>query len=123
MKQPLSTSQQLLFQTGGYQQQLTQHSTPISQLHMLGESQTLGPVGSRDYLQAHQRGLLSGSVSQGVFPSYPSLASGLRSSLPLQGPISMQVALAAEPRHCLPLSYGGGYLGSHHTFTAGCFDR
>nr|XP_046159760.1 cyclin-J-like protein [Oncorhynchus gorbuscha] len=123
MKQPLSTSQQLLFQTGGYQQQLTQHSTPLSQLHMLGESPTLGPVGSRDYLQAHQRGLLSGSVSQGVFPSYPSLASGLHSSLPLQGPISMQVSLAAEPRHCLPLSYGGGYLGSHHTYTAGCFDR
>ncbi|CAB1353060.1 unnamed protein product, partial [Coregonus sp. 'balchen'] len=121
LKQPLPTSQQLLFQTGGYQQHLTQHSTPLSQLHMLGESQALGPVRSRDYLQAHQTGLLTGSVSQGVFPSYPSLASGLRSSLPLQGPISMQVALAAEPRHCL--SYGGGYLGSHHTFTAGCFDR
>ncbi|XP_041749434.1 cyclin-J [Coregonus clupeaformis] len=121
--QPSSGSQQLLFQTGVYQQHLTQHSTSVSHLHMLGESQALGPVGSRDYLQSHHTGLLSGSVSQGAFPSFPSLTSGLSSSLPLQGPISMQVALAAEPRHCLGLSYGGGYLGSHHTFTAGCFDR
>ena len=119
--QPSSGSQQLLLQTGGYQQHLTQHSTSVSQMHMLGESQALGPVGSRDYLQSHQTGLLSGSVSQGAFPPFHSLTSGLGSSLPLQGPISMQVVLAAG--HCLGLSYGGGYLGSHHAFTAGCFDR
>ncbi|CDQ82346.1 unnamed protein product [Oncorhynchus mykiss] len=92
-----SPSTQLLLQTGGYQQHLTQHSTSVSQMHMLG------------------------SVSQGAFPPFPSLTSGLGSSLPLQGPISMQVVLAAG--HCLGLSYGGGYLGSHHAFTAGCFDR
>uniref|UniRef100_A0A8C1TRM4 Cyclin J-like n=1 Tax=Cyprinus carpio TaxID=7962 RepID=A0A8C1TRM4_CYPCA len=46
----------------------------------------------------------------------------LSSCLPLQGPISMQVSMGPE-RHCLGLTYGSGYLSSHHTFTAGCFDR
>ncbi|XP_070994573.1 cyclin-J-like [Oncorhynchus clarkii lewisi] len=81
-------------------------------------------------------GLLTGANTMtstaGAFPSYPSLTSGLQpgarvAPLALQGPISMQVALAAEPRHCLSMAYTGGYLGAvgpHHTFTAaGCFDR
>ncbi|XP_010869525.1 cyclin-J-like protein isoform X2 [Esox lucius] len=121
LKPPSSTSRQLLFQPGGYQQHLSQHSAALSQLHMLGESQALGPVGSQDYLQAHPSGLLSGSVPQGAFPSFPGLTPGLHSPLPLQGPLSMQVALTAEPRHCL--SYGTSYLGSRLTFATSCFNR
>ncbi|KAJ7997305.1 hypothetical protein DPEC_G00227590 [Dallia pectoralis] len=125
LKPHSSTSQQLLLQTAGYQPQLSQHSVALSQLHMLGESQALGPVGSRDYLQAHETGLLSGSVPQGAFSSFPGLSSGLHSPLPLQGPLpgpfSMQVALTAEPLHCLP--YGTSYLGSRLAFATSCFNR
>lgn len=119
-RQPTSSSQQLLLQASSYPQ-LSQHSPALSQLHMLADCQTLGPVGSREYLQPHQAGLLSASMPAGSFASFPSLASGLR-GLPLQGPISMQVSMGPE-RHCLGLTYGSGYLSSHHTFTAGCFDR
>lgn len=120
-RQPTSSSQQLLLQASGYPH-LSQHSPALSQLHMLAECQALAPVGSRDYLQPHQASLLSAALPTGSFPSFPSLASGL-CGLPLQGPLSMQVGMGAEPRHCVGLTYGNGYLGSHHSFTAGCFDR
>ncbi|KAL7853779.1 hypothetical protein AOLI_G00206230 [Acnodon oligacanthus] len=120
-RQPASSSQQLLLQAGAYPQ-LSQHSPALSQLHMLAECQALGPVGSRDYLQPHHSSLLSASLPASSFPSFPSLASGL-CGLPLQGPLSMQVGVGAEPRHCVGLAYSNGYLGSHHTFTASCFDR
>ncbi|XP_023992228.1 cyclin-J-like protein [Salvelinus sp. IW2-2015] len=132
-----STPQQLLFQPSpvGFP-----HLSPsLSQLHALADSQALGPAGvnmSQDFLQSHRMGLLTGANTMtstaGAFPSYPSLTSGLQpgarvAPLALQGPISMQVALAAEPRHCLNMAYSRGYLGGvgpHHTFTsAGCFDR
>lgn len=119
-RQPTSSSQQLLLQASSYPQ-LSQHSPALSQLHMLADCQTLGPVGSREYLQPHQAGLLSASMPASSFASFPSLASGLR-GLPLQGPISMQVSMGPE-RHCLGLTYGSGYLSSHHSFTASCFDR
>ncbi|XP_066502831.1 cyclin-J-like protein [Hoplias malabaricus] len=123
-RQPTSSSQQLLLQAAAYPQlsQLSQHSPALSQLHMLAECQALGPVGSRDYLQPHQTSLLSASLPSSSFPSFPSLASGL-CGLPLQGPLSMQVGVGTEPRHCVSLAYSNGYLGSHHTFTASCFDR
>ncbi|XP_036403920.1 cyclin-J-like protein [Megalops cyprinoides] len=120
-----AASQQLLFQPGGYPH-LSQHPAPLSQLHALADSQALGPVVSQDYLPSHRVGLLSGGAAGAPFHSYPSLASGLQPgarALPLQGPISMQVAIATEPRHCLSVAYGGGYLGSHPGFAAGCFDR
>lgn len=116
-RQPTASSQQLLLQASSY----PQHSPALSQLHMLADCQALGPVGSREYLQPHQASLLSASMPASSFASFPSLASGLR-GLPLQGPISMQVSMGPE-RHCLGLTYGSGYLSSHHTFTAGCFDR
>ncbi|KAL6468117.1 hypothetical protein MHYP_G00237940 [Metynnis hypsauchen] len=62
------------------------------------------------------------SYHHSLIPSFPSLASGL-CGLPLQGPLSMQVGVGTEPRHCVGLAYSNGYLGSHHTFTASCFDR
>uniref|UniRef100_A0AAY5KHU7 Cyclin C-terminal domain-containing protein n=1 Tax=Esox lucius TaxID=8010 RepID=A0AAY5KHU7_ESOLU len=135
-----STPQQLLFQPGpGGFPHLSQHSPSLSHLQALAESQALGPAVvnmSQDFLQSHRMGLLAGATAMtptaGAFPSYPSMASGLQpggrvAPLALQGPISMQVALAAEPRHCLSMAYSGGYLGGphhHHGFTAAsCFDR
>ncbi|KAG7283102.1 hypothetical protein CRUP_033048 [Coryphaenoides rupestris] len=133
-----STPQPLLYQPDGFPH-LAQHSPSLSQLHMLAESRALGSVVSvsQDFLQGHRMGLLTAAPSMtpvgggGAFPSYAGLTSGLQPghrALPLQGPISMQMALAAEPRHCLAMAYagsgvgGGGYLGAHHTFAAGCFD-
>ncbi|KAI9539048.1 hypothetical protein NQZ68_009125 [Dissostichus eleginoides] len=124
-----SSTPQLLFQPDSFAH-LTQHSPSLSQLQALADSQALGPMVnmSQDFLQSHRMGLLTGASSMtpgGGFPSYPSLTSGLQPgarALPLQGPISVQMALAGEPRHCLSMAYSGGYLGSHHTFTAGCFD-
>ncbi|KAJ8408888.1 hypothetical protein AAFF_G00247060 [Aldrovandia affinis] len=117
-----SPSQQLsLFQAGAHQH-LSQRSVPASRLQAAGDSQALGPASCQDYLQQHGAGLLPGTTSGGPFQSYPSLAPGLR-SLPLQGPIAMPVSISAEPRHCLGVAYGGGYLGSHAGFAAGCFDR
>lgn len=125
-----SSTPQLLFQTDTFPH-LSQHSPSLSQLQALADSQALGPVVnmSQDFLQSHRMGLLAGAAPitpGGAFPSYSSLTSGLQPgarALPLQGPISVQMALAGEPRHCLSMAYSGGYLGAHHTFTAGCFDR
>lgn len=125
-----SSTPQLLFQPDVFPH-LSHHSPSLSQLHVLADSQALGSVVnmSQDFLQSHRMGLLTGAPSitpVAGFPSYPSLTSGLEPgarALPLQGPISMQMALAGEPRHCLSMAYSGGYLGAHHTFTAGCFDR
>uniref|UniRef100_A0A087XT67 Cyclin-J-like protein n=1 Tax=Poecilia formosa TaxID=48698 RepID=A0A087XT67_POEFO len=119
------TTPQLLFQPDSFTH-LSQHSPSLSQLQALADSQALGPV---DFLQSHRMGLLTGAPSitaGGAFPSYPGLTSGLQPgarALPLQSPISVQMALTGEPRHCLSMAYSGGYLGTHHTFTAGCFDR
>ncbi|KAK1159313.1 cyclin-J-like [Acipenser oxyrinchus oxyrinchus] len=122
-----TSTQPLLFTPASYTH-LSQHSAPLSQLHSLAEAQVLAPVVPRDYLQAHRATLLSGSASASncTFHSYPSLPSSLQPAvrtLPIQGPISMQVAIATEPRHCLSVAYGSSYLNGHHSFAAGCFDR
>ncbi|XP_035264612.1 cyclin-J-like [Anguilla anguilla] len=117
-----TSAQPLLFQAGAFPH-LSQHAAPLSQLHGLGESQALGPVVAQDYLQSHRVGLLSGGAAGASFHPYPGLGTGLQpGGRGLQGPLSVQVALASEPRHCLGVAYGG-YLSSHHTFAAGCFDR
>lgn len=125
-----SSTPQLLFQPDGFPH-LSQHSPSLSQLQVLADSPALGPVVnvSQDFLQSHRMGLLTAAPSVtpvAAFPSYSSLTSGLQPGargLPFQGPISVQMALAGEPRHCLSMAYSGGYLGAHHTFAAGCFDR
>ncbi|XP_061092196.1 cyclin-J-like [Conger conger] len=119
-----ASAQPLLFPPGAFPH-LPQHAAPLAQLHALGESPALGPVVAQDYLQAHRVGLLSGGAGGASFHPYVGLGSGLGSGgglPPLQAPLSMQVALASEPRHCLGVAYGG-YLGTHHAFAAGCFDR
>uniref|UniRef100_A0A3B3TFU9 Cyclin-J-like protein n=1 Tax=Paramormyrops kingsleyae TaxID=1676925 RepID=A0A3B3TFU9_9TELE len=120
-RQASASSQHLIFHPGGYAH-LSQHSAPVSQLHVIPDTQALGPVLSQDYLQSHRTDLFSGTSAGGAVHPYPNLASGLR-AVPLQGPLSMQVAVAAEARHCLGVAYSAGYLGSRHTFAAGCFDR
>ncbi|CAI5651896.1 cyclin-J-like protein [Oreochromis niloticus] len=130
IQRPASSTPQLLFQPDSFPH-ISQHSPSLSQLQALADSQALGSVVnmSQDFLQSHRMGLLAGAASitpAGAFPSYPSLTSGLQPGargLPLQGPISVQMALAGEPRHCLSMAYSGSYLGAHHMFTAGCFDR
>uniref|UniRef100_A0A8C6WZA9 Uncharacterized protein n=1 Tax=Neogobius melanostomus TaxID=47308 RepID=A0A8C6WZA9_9GOBI len=125
-----ASTPQLLFQPDAFSH-ISQHSPSLSQLQALADSQAMAPVVSvsQDFLQTHRMGLLAGAPAvtpASTFPTYPSLSAGLQPSsraLPLQGPISMQMALAAEPRHCLSMAYSSGYLGGHHTFTAGCFDR
>uniref|UniRef100_A0A3Q0R9B3 Cyclin-J-like protein n=1 Tax=Amphilophus citrinellus TaxID=61819 RepID=A0A3Q0R9B3_AMPCI len=100
-----SSTPQLLFQPDSFPH-ISQHSPSLSQMGLLTGAASITPAGA--------------------FPSYPSLTSGLQPGargLPLQGPISVQMALAGEPRHCLSMAYSGSYLGAHHTFTAGCFDR
>ncbi|XP_077434902.1 cyclin-J-like protein [Vanacampus margaritifer] len=123
-----ATTPQLLFQPDRFPN-LSQHSPSLSQL---ADAPALGPVVnvSQDFFPSHRVGLLSGAsclTAAGAFPSYSSLTSGLQAAgaraLPLQGPISVQMALAGEARHCLSVAYTGGYLGAHHTFAAGCFDR
>lgn len=123
-----SSTPQLLFQPDTFPH-FSQHSPSLSQLQALADSQALGTMMSQDFLQSHRMGLLTAAPSMtpgGGFSSFPSLTSSLQPAartLPLQGPMSMQMAFAGEPRHCLSMAYSGGYLRAHHTFTAGCFDR
>eukprot|EP00066_Takifugu_rubripes_P019742 XP_011609008.1 PREDICTED: cyclin-J-like protein [Takifugu rubripes] len=123
-----SSTPQLLFQPDTFPH-FSQHSPSLSQLQALADSQALGTMMSQDFLQSHRMGLLTAAPSMtpgGGFSSFPSLTSSLQPAartLPLQGPVSMHMAFAGEPRHCLSMAYSGGYLGAHHTFTAGCFDR
>lgn len=128
-----SGSQSLLFQAREYPH-LSQHSPSLAHLHALAaaatEPQTLGAMVPQDFLHGHSRmGMLPGSEMAAALPSYQSLPTGLQTgprTLALQGPISMQVAIAAEPpRHCMSVAAyaAGGYLGAHPTFSAGCFNR
>uniref|UniRef100_A0A8C0ISP2 Cyclin-J-like protein n=1 Tax=Chelonoidis abingdonii TaxID=106734 RepID=A0A8C0ISP2_CHEAB len=116
------TTTQVLFQQSSYHP-LAQHSTALSQFQC--------PVQDlcsayRDSLQAHRpSSLLSGSASTSLH-SYSALQASLQPSvqtLPIQGPITMQVAIATEPRHCISMAYGSSYFSGHHTYTPRCFDR
>ncbi|KAG5263323.1 hypothetical protein AALO_G00263620 [Alosa alosa] len=123
-----SSSQALLFQAQEFPH-LSQHSPSLAQLHALAvsEPQALGAMVPQDFLHSHRMGMLPGAEMAGALPTYQSLPAGLPTgprALALQGPISMQVAIAAEPRHCMSMAaYAGGYLGAHPTFSAGCFNR
>lgn len=122
-RHPQAATPQLVFQPSNFQQ-LPQHSTPIHQFPSPAHSQDLGPS-HRESLQAHRSSILSGSSSS-VLHTYPSLQATLQPALrtlSIQGPITMQVAITTEPRHCISMTYGSTYLNGHHSYTAGCFDR
>ncbi|XP_039631238.1 cyclin-J-like protein [Polypterus senegalus] len=125
--QPSAAAQQLVFQPASYAH-LTPTSTPVSQLHTIAETRPLASVTPQDYLQPQRPGLLpAGSgASSCTFHPYPGLQSSLQPAvrtLPIQGAIPVQVSIATEPRHCLPVAYGSTYIGGQHAFATGCFDR
>ncbi|KAL4659791.1 cyclin-J-like [Arapaima gigas] len=120
-REPSTSSQHLVFHTGSYPH-LSQTSATLSQLHMLSDTQALGHAVPQEHLQSHRAGLFSSLAIGSAQHPYPDLGSELH-SLSTQGSISMQVSLVLEPRHCLGMTYGGGYVSSYHSFAASCFDR
>lgn len=112
---------QMLFQPPAYP--TLSQPTPVA----LGQFQT--PVQDlclayRDSLQAHCSGsLLSGGTGSSVHAPYPSLPPLDACPVPLPASLSMQMAIAAEPRHCLATTYRSSYFSGSHAFPAGCFDR
>uniref|UniRef100_A0A8D0G584 Cyclin-J-like protein n=1 Tax=Sphenodon punctatus TaxID=8508 RepID=A0A8D0G584_SPHPU len=113
---------QVLFQQSRYHP-LAQHPTALSQFQ--------SPVQDlcsayRDSLQTHRSSSLASGSASSSLHSYSALQSGLQpavQAVSIQGPITMQMAIAAEPRHCLSMAYGSSYFSGHHSYTAGCFDR
>uniref|UniRef100_A0A8D0H697 Uncharacterized protein n=1 Tax=Sphenodon punctatus TaxID=8508 RepID=A0A8D0H697_SPHPU len=109
-----------LFQQSRYHP-LAQHPTALSQFQ--------SPVQDlcsayRNFLQAHQSTSLASGSASSLLHSYSALQSGLQpavQAVSIQGPITMQMAIAAEPRHCLSVVYGSSYFSD--SYTAGCFDR
>ncbi|XP_053157187.1 cyclin-J-like protein isoform X2 [Hemicordylus capensis] len=117
----LQAPTQVLFQQSRYPP-LAQHSRVLSQFR--SPIQDLCSA-YRDSLQAPRpSGLASGS-SGGALHSYSRLQASFQpilQAVSIQGPITMQVAISTEPRHCLSLTYGSSYFSGHHLYTAGCFD-
>lgn len=116
-----STPTQVLFQPPAYPA-LSQPATPA-----LPQFQT--PVQDlclayRDSLQIHRPGgLLSGGPGSSLHPPYPALQPLDFCPLRLPTSLGMQMAITAEPRHCLASTYGSSYFSGSHTFPTGCFDR
>ncbi|XP_054983813.1 cyclin-J-like protein [Sorex araneus] len=67
-----------------------------------------------DALQAHRAG------GGGSYPTLPPLDVG---PVPLPPSLRVQMAVAAEGRHCLAHPYGSRHVGGSRTFPAGCFDK
>uniref|UniRef100_A0A8D0BC51 Cyclin-J-like protein n=1 Tax=Salvator merianae TaxID=96440 RepID=A0A8D0BC51_SALMN len=114
------TPTQVLFQHSQYHP-LAQHSTVLSQFH--SPIQDLCSA-YRDSLQAAQPGGLASANSNSLH-SYSTLQASFQpvlQTMSIQRPVTMQVAISTEPRHCLTLTYGSSYFSRHHPYTAGCFD-
>ncbi|XP_059030186.1 cyclin-J-like protein isoform X1 [Mustela lutreola] len=78
----------------------------------------------RDSLQAHRSGsLLSGGSGSSLHTLYPTLQPLDVCPVSLPAPLRVQMAITAEPRHCLTTSYGSSYFSGSHAFPTGCFDR
>ncbi|KFO34181.1 Cyclin-J-like protein [Fukomys damarensis] len=78
----------------------------------------------RDSLQAHHSGsLLSAGTGLPLHSPYPTLQPVDVCPVPLPASLSMHMAIAAEPRHCLAATYRSSYFSGGHLFPAGCFDR
>ncbi|XP_021572846.1 cyclin-J-like protein [Carlito syrichta] len=78
----------------------------------------------RNSLQTHRSGsLLSGDTSSSLHTPYPTLQPLDMCPMPIPASLGMQMAIAAEPRHCLAATYGSSYFSGSHMFSTGCFDR
>ncbi|XP_037253795.1 cyclin-J-like protein [Falco rusticolus] len=112
---------QVLFQQASYYS-LAQHSATLSQFQ--------SPVQDlcsayRDSLQPHRPSSLLAQSTEGSLHSSAALQASLQpfaQPLPAPAPIAVQVALGAEPRHCISTVYGSSYFSGHHSHAAGCFD-
>ncbi|KAM5299141.1 cyclin-J-like protein [Ctenodactylus gundi] len=114
------TPTQMLFQPPAYPA-LSQPTTTLAQLQAPVQDLCLA---YRDLLQAHRSGsLLSGGLSASLHAPYPALQPLDLCPVPVPASLSMQMAITAEPRHCLTATYGHSYFSGSHTFPAGCFDR
>ncbi|XP_063152552.1 cyclin-J-like protein [Candoia aspera] len=77
----------------------------------------------RDSLQAPRpSGLASGNSALCTYSALQENFQPVLQTMSVQGPITMQVAISTEARHCLSLIYGSSYFSRHHSYTAGCFD-
>ncbi|XP_004629458.1 cyclin-J-like protein [Octodon degus] len=77
----------------------------------------------RDSLQAQaSRSVLSAGTGLSLHSPYPALQPLDTCPMPVPGSLSVQMAIAAEPRHCLAATYRSSYYSSSHVFPAGCFD-
>ncbi|XP_060096645.1 cyclin-J-like protein [Heteronotia binoei] len=120
----LQTPTQVLFQQSRYHPvtPLTQHSVLLSQFH--SPIQDLCSA-YRDSLQALQSSSLASGNTSSSLCSYSTLPTSFQpvvQTVSFQVPVTMQVAISTEPRHCLSLTYGSSYFSRHHSYAAGCFD-
>uniref|UniRef100_H0X6K9 Cyclin-J-like protein n=1 Tax=Otolemur garnettii TaxID=30611 RepID=H0X6K9_OTOGA len=114
------TSTQVLFQPPPYPA-LSQPVTTLAQFQAPVQDLCLA---YRDSLQTHCSGsLLSGGTSSSLHTPYPTLQPLDVCPVPVPASLSMQMAIAAEPRHCLATTYGSSYFPGNHLFRTGCFDR
>nr|XP_037861205.1 cyclin-J-like protein isoform X2 [Chlorocebus sabaeus] len=114
------TPTQVLFQPPAYPA-LGQPATTLAQFQTPVQDLCLA---YRDSLQAHRSGsLLSGSTGSSLHTPYPPLQPLDMCPVPIPASLSMQMAIAAEPRHCLATTYGSSYFSGSHMFPTGCFDR
>ncbi|XP_023447112.2 cyclin-J-like protein [Dasypus novemcinctus] len=78
----------------------------------------------RDSLQLPRSGaLLAGSTGPALHAPCPALQPLDLCPVPLPAPLSVQMAIATEPRHYLAATYGSSYFSGSHAFPTGCFDR
>eukprot|EP00074_Homo_sapiens_P089205 XP_016865336.1 cyclin-J-like protein isoform X3 [Homo sapiens] len=114
------TPTQVLFQPPAYPA-LGQPATTLAQFQTPVQDLCLA---YRDSLQAHRSGsLLSGSTGSSLHTPYQPLQPLDMCPVPVPASLSMHMAIAAEPRHCLATTYGSSYFSGSHMFPTGCFDR
>ncbi|KAM5217751.1 cyclin-J-like protein isoform 1-T5 [Hipposideros larvatus] len=115
------TSTQMLFQPPAYP--TLSQPTPVALAQFQTPVQDLC-LAYRDSLQVHHSGtLLSGGTGSSLHAPYPTLQSLDVCPMPLPASLSMQMAIRAEPRHCLAATYRSSYFSASHAFPTGCFDR
>lgn len=114
-----SAPAQVLFQPPTYPTLSQPPPTTLAQFQSPAQDLCLA---YRDSLQAHRSGtLLSGDTGPSLHTPYPTLQPLDMCPVPVPASLSMQMAIAAEPRHCLTATYGSSYFSGSHMFPAGCF--